>query len=102
MPPDPSLLGGADPYDLMDREAARLDAFFASLPAEAWSRPSACAAWDVRAMLGHLAGSEAYNHACLDDALPAFLEGLGARGVTDMDSFNAAGVADMAGLSPEE
>ncbi len=42
MPPDPSLLGDADPYDLMDREAARLDAFFASLPAEAWSRPSAC------------------------------------------------------------
>jgi len=102
MPPDPSLLGDADPYDLMDREAARLDAFFASLPGEAWSRPSACSDWDVRAMLGHLAASEAYNHACLDDDVPTFLEGLGARGVTDIDSFNAVGVTDMAGLSSEE
>ena len=102
MPPDPSLLGDADPYDLMDREAARLDAFFASLPAEAWSRPSACSDWDVRAMLGHLAASEAYNRACLDDEVPSFLEGLGARGVTDVDSFNAVGVADLAGLSSEE
>ena len=102
MPADPSLLGEADPYDLMDREAARLDAFFVSLPSEAWSRPSACSDWDVRAMLGHLAASEEYNHACLDDGVPAFLEVLGARGVSDIDSFNAVGVADMADRPPEE
>ena len=100
--PDDAVLDGLDPYDLMDAEAARLDAYFSGLDAEGWKRPSVCSDWTTRDMLGHLAGSEEYNHACLDDAVPGFLEGLGKRGVTDMDSFNAVGVADRAGRSGDE
>jgi hypothetical protein len=48
-------------------------------------------------MLGHLAASESYNHACLADDVPAFMEAMGARGVTDLDSMNALGVSDYAG-----
>jgi uncharacterized protein (TIGR03083 family) len=100
--PDDAVLEGLDPYDLMDAEMARLDGYFTGLDASAWVRPSACSGWTTRDMLAHLAASEEYNHACLDDALPAFLEGLGKRGVSDIDSFNAAGVADRAGRSSDE
>jgi uncharacterized protein (TIGR03083 family) len=93
---DPTVLEGLDPYDLMDQEAARLDAFFSELPDDAWQQPSACKGWTVKDLLGHLAASEAYNRACMTDTIPALMEELGARGVTDMDSFNAVGVADRA------
>jgi uncharacterized protein (TIGR03083 family) len=100
--PDDAVLDGLDPYDLMEAEAARLDAYFSGLGTGGWARPSACTGWSTQDMLAHLAGSEEYNHACLDDALPAFMESLGRRGVTDMDSFNAVGVADRAGRSSDE
>ena len=100
--PDDAVLDGLDPYDLMEAEAARLDAYFAGLDSGDWARPSACTDWSTQDMLAHLAGSEEYNHACLDDALPAFMESLGQRGVTDMDSFNAVGVADRAGRSSDD
>jgi uncharacterized protein (TIGR03083 family) len=100
--PDDAVLEGLDPYDLMDAEAARLDTYFSGLGASDWGRPSACSAWTTQDLLAHLAASEEYNHACLDDAVPAFLEGLGKRGVTDVDSFNAAGVADRAGRTSDE
>jgi uncharacterized protein (TIGR03083 family) len=102
MAPDPTLLGDVDPYELMDREAARLDVFFSTLPETGWSRPTACADWNVRDMLGHLAASEEYNHACLADDVSGLMARVGARGVTDMNSFNALGVADMADRSPQE
>jgi uncharacterized protein (TIGR03083 family) len=100
--PDDAVLDGLDPYDLMEAETARLDTYLSALDASGWDRQSACADWTTRDMLGHLAGSEEYNHACLDDTLPAFLEGLGERGATDLDSFNAIGVADRAGRSSDE
>jgi len=99
---DPALLEGLDPYDLMDAEAARIDTYLSGLPAEGWSRPSACEDWDVKELTAHLAASEEYNRACMRDALPAFLEKMGERGVTDMNSFNAAGVADRADRSTDE
>jgi uncharacterized protein (TIGR03083 family) len=100
--PDDAVLEGLDPYDLMDAEAARLDAYFTGLDEAAWARASACSGWTTQDMLAHLAASEEYNHACLDDAVPAFLEGLGKRGVTDLDSFNAVGVAERSGRSSDE
>ncbi len=102
MPADPSLLGDTDPVELMDVEAARLDAFFASMPDAGWSVATACADWNAKDLLGHLAASEEYNHACMDDEVAALLERYGARGVTDMNSFNALGVTDRADRSPAE
>ena len=97
--PDDAVLDGLDPSDLMETETARLDAYFSGLDAAGWTRPSACSAWTTRDLLAHLAASEEYNHACLDDAVPAFLEGLGQRGVTDLDSFNDVGVSERADRS---
>jgi len=65
-------LPGYDPFAIFDAEAARLDTFFGSLEGGAWLRPSRCAGWSVRDVLAHLAGEEAYNHACLDSDLDGF------------------------------
>jgi uncharacterized protein (TIGR03083 family) len=100
--PDEAVLEGIDPYDVMDVEAARLDAYFSGLDAADWERPSACEGWTVKDLLAHLAGSEEYNHACLDDAIPALFERLGKLGAADMDSFNQVGVEERADRSPEE
>lgn len=102
MAADAGVLEGLDPYDLMDAEAARLDAFFAGLDGDEWEEPSACEGWTVRDLLAHLAASEAYNRACMDDAIPALMAEMGAKGVTDLDSFNAVGVAGRADRSPRE
>jgi hypothetical protein len=50
----------------------------------------------VRDLLGHLASSEAYHHACLDSRASAFLASLVERGATDLASMNALGIADFA------
>ena len=102
MAADPALLEGLDPYDLMDAEAARIDAYLSALAPEGWSTPSACDDWTVQQLTAHLAASEEYNRACMSDGVPAFLEAMGARGVTDMNSFNAVGVADRADRSTDE
>jgi uncharacterized protein (TIGR03083 family) len=85
-----------DPFELMAAEAARLDAFFEGLDPAAWDRPSACEGWSVRDVLAHLAGSEEYNRACLDDDVAGLFTRYGERGATDVHSFNAIGVADRA------
>jgi uncharacterized protein (TIGR03083 family) len=100
--PDDAVLEGLDPYDLMDAEAARLDAYFSGLGAADWGQASACRGWTDKDLLAHMAASEGYNHACLDDALPSFLEELGKNGITDMDSFNALGVTQRADRSTDE
>jgi uncharacterized protein (TIGR03083 family) len=87
--PSAVSLADIDPFDLFDLEAARLDRFLSSLDAEGWARPSRCAGWSVRDVLGHLAGEELYNHACLDGHLDGFLtliEREGAGG--GFDGFN--------------
>jgi len=99
---DDAELTGLNPFDLLDDEAARLDSHFAALPEVGWARASRCQGWSSRDVLGHLTSSEDYNRACLDGTVRAFMEELGIRGATDLDSANALGVADLAGLSPEE
>lgn len=79
----PDDLPELDPFDLFDAEARRLDRFFGSLDEAGWRQPSRCAGWSVRDVLAHLAGEEAYNHACLDgtvDELFARLEQAGVPG----------------------
>ena len=95
--PAENMLEGLDPYELMDAEAARIDRFVSTLGPAQQEAPSACEGWTVKDVVGHLAASEEYNHACLDDGLAALFVRLGAAGATDMDSFNAYGVRERAG-----
>jgi uncharacterized protein (TIGR03083 family) len=90
--PAESMLEGLDPYELMDAEAARIDRFVSTLGPSQQEAPSACEGWTVKDVVGHLAASEEYNHACLDDGLGALFERLSASGASDLDSFNAYGV----------
>jgi uncharacterized protein (TIGR03083 family) len=97
---DDRELRGLDPYDLVDQEAERLDAFFGRLSDSDWVRPSRCTGWTTRDMLGHLAAAEEYHQACLDGTVSELLAHIGERGATDLDSANALGVADYASLPP--
>ncbi|MQY09598.1 maleylpyruvate isomerase family mycothiol-dependent enzyme [Actinomadura macrotermitis] len=85
---DTAMLDGLNPFDILDSEAARLDAHFAGLETPDWERPSRCAGWSVRDVLGHLAGEELYNHACLDDDLQGLSELLEKEGVKGLADFN--------------
>jgi uncharacterized protein (TIGR03083 family) len=99
---DDHELAGLHPYVLLDEEAGRLDAIFVSLSDAGWSRPSRCAGWSVRDVLGHLAAGEDYHRACLDGTVAQLMAGYASRGATDLDSANAVGVADYSALSPAE
>ena len=81
-------LGGTDPYLLMEHEAERIDGFASSLDPDGWRAPSACAGWSRHDLMAHLAGSEEYNHACLEDTIEALMARAGAAGVTDLHGFN--------------
>lgn len=99
---DDAELRGLDPFDLLDRESARLDSYLSSLPATRWSEPSRCPGWSIRDVVAHLAATEAYHHACLAGGVRAFMHDLGARGATDIESGNALGIADLADQTPEQ
>lgn len=87
-------LAAIDPYTLLDTEAARIDAFAEGLGSGDWAEPTGCAGWGRHDLLAHLAASETYNHACLDDTIDALMARAGAAGVTDLHGFNAWGVAE--------
>ncbi len=116
---DERELHGLDPCDALDTEAARLDAFFSRLVAAAganaddavgagaaevgeWDRPSRCAGWTTRDMLGHLLAGEDYHRACLEGRASEHIASFGARGASDLDAFNALGVADYSVLPAAE
>jgi uncharacterized protein (TIGR03083 family) len=99
---DPYELRELDPYVLLHDERARLDQFFSSRQPDDWDRPSRCEGWSVRDLLGHLAASETYNHACLDNTVGALIESWGERGLDDLASINAAGVNERAGRPAAE
>lgn len=82
------LLKHFNPFDIFDAEAARLDRFFSGLDEAGWRRPSRCEGWSVRDVLGHLAGEELYNHACLDGTVQDLLTGLSTAGVSGYNDFN--------------
>jgi uncharacterized protein (TIGR03083 family) len=81
-------LDDLDPFAIFDMEAERLDRYFASLDDTAWLTPSRCDGWTVRDVLAHLAGQEAYNHACLDDDLAGLSARMESEGITSLTDFN--------------
>lgn len=93
---DDTELRGLDPFDLLDRETTRLDAFFASLTDADWARQTRCEGWTVRDVLAHLLAAEQYHHACLDGTVAAFEEQVVAKGGTDLGRANAIGIAELA------
>jgi uncharacterized protein (TIGR03083 family) len=101
---DDSHLAGIDPYEAMDREAARIEAHLARHPDDdaEWSRASKCEGWSVRDVLAHLVAGEDYHAACLAGGVADFLGAMLARGATDIAAFNAMGIADLADRTPSE
>jgi hypothetical protein len=85
---DDSELRDLDPFDILDAEAYRLEGFFATLDGDDWLRPTRCAGWRRREMLAHLAASEQYNQATIDDTVPQLLKQAEASGATDLNAFN--------------
>jgi uncharacterized protein (TIGR03083 family) len=99
---DDSELRDLDPFDILDAEAYRLEGFFATLDGDDWLRPTRCAGWRRRELLAHLAASEQYNQATIDDTVPQLLKQAEASGATDLNAFNAWGVDQRAGRSVDE
>jgi uncharacterized protein (TIGR03083 family) len=77
-----------DPVDLLDDEIGRLERFFESLEGAGWSVGTRCAGWGRREVLAHLAGSDAYHLAGIDNTLDEMMEAAEKAGVSDLDSFN--------------
>lgn len=95
-------LEGLNPYDLHDAEAVRVDAFLSGLDDADWAAPTRCGGWTIRDLVAHLAATQEYHQACLDDSLGELMaRGLEA-GATDLDSFNAWGVENRADASADE
>jgi len=91
-----------DPYDLMDAEAARLDAYFSGLGEADWAKPSRCEGWSVRDLLAHLASSEDYNHASLEGTVGEFLAAWGEKGATDLTTANEIGIRALDDRSTDQ
>lgn len=102
--PDDRELEGLDPYELLDKEAARIDSFLSAIPDgdPRWDQPTACSAWNRRQLLGHLASTEEYHHACLGDTLADFIAKGVEAGATDVDSFNELGIEARSGMQPSD
>lgn len=97
-----AALDDLDPFALFDTEAERLDRFFGGLDADGWMRPSRCEGWTVRDVLAHLAGEEAYNHACLDNDLEGLWARLKKNGISGLAEFNDWTVRTRRDLPVEE
>lgn len=102
MPDEDAVLAGLDPYDLLDAEAERIERYYAKIDATAAARPSRCQGWSVRDVLAHLAATEEYHQACLDDELPRLFRKLGEAGASDLESVNAYGIAARDGHEVDE
>jgi uncharacterized protein (TIGR03083 family) len=90
-------LDGLDPFALLEAEAASITTFLTGLDADGWSAPTGCAAWDRHHLVAHLLAVDDYFLAGLDDGIAELFGRLAAAGAHDLDSFNAAGVAEHAG-----
>ena len=99
---DTSDINDLDPFELMDRESERLYKFFSSLTDEEWTPDTRCEGWRRREIISHLAGSDTYHTACLDDAVKDLFEEAGEAGATDLDAINAWQVGKRGDRSAKE
>ena len=95
-------LDGLDPYERQDRESDRISSFLGELDDDGWSAPTGCAEWTRRDLVAHLAATEGYHRAGLDDTLGALFERLLAAGAHDLHSFNDVGVRERSDRSAGE
>jgi len=99
---DDTELERLNPFDLLDREAARLDDFFSTRNDAYWSRPTRCAGWSIRDVLAHLLAAERYHHACLDGTVAEFEQSVAAKGGADLERANAIGIAELSDRAPTQ
>ncbi len=99
---DTSDVSDLDPFDLMDKESERLYNFFSSLSDEQWTPNTRCEGWRRREIVAHLAGSDTYHTACLDDTIKELFEEGAKSGATGRDGFNAWQVDKRADRSADE
>jgi uncharacterized protein (TIGR03083 family) len=99
---DDTELRRFDPFDLLDREAVRLDEFFSTRTDADWSRPTRCTAWSVRDVLAHVLAAESYHHACLDGTVADFERHVVAQGGTDLERANDIGIAELSDRAPAQ
>ncbi len=97
---DESILDGLDPFELLDREADRVHQLFTSGPD--WSRPSRCAGWTVRDMLGHLMGLEVYTRANLEGRVGDVFRAAEEAGALDVEAFNDWQIRGYADVPTDE
>ena len=84
----------ADTWAALAAERQRFVDALASLPADAWDKPSLCAGWTVRDTVAHIvAGAK--------NTPPKFLLGLIASGF-NFDKFIAKGLAKEKGQTPQQ
>jgi uncharacterized protein (TIGR03083 family) len=101
---DDSDLAGLDPYDLMEVETARIDAYLGNVDNAdpLWNSPSRCDGWTVRDVLAHLAATEDYHRACLDGRVQEFFAEVVAKGGKDLATANNVGIREFDGQTPEQ
>jgi uncharacterized protein (TIGR03083 family) len=99
---DDSVLAGFDPFDVLDREAVRLDAFLSTLRNNEWATQSRCPGWTTRHMLAHLAAAEDYYRACLEGTVAEYMAAMTEQGASDLDAVNDIGVAQFLDRDPHE
>ena len=59
----------AELVKVIQTESERLQQYLAALPADAWTKPSACALWEVRDVVAHLIFAANYYTHCITRGL---------------------------------
>ena len=91
-----------DWMELATVEYRRLDAVLRSLDADAWTAPTDCDAWDVRAMVAHLVGAAAAMASVRELARQAALGQRARRGRDLVDGMNDVQVRERVERAPDE
>jgi uncharacterized protein (TIGR03083 family) len=86
-----------NPFDLLDREAARIERYYAGLAGPAWTAPTRCAGWNRKDLLAHLCAIEDYVRAGLDNRVAEYA---GQAGRVGYQRLNDILVERRAGDSP--
>ena len=95
----PPEMAGLSPFDLLDEESARVDAFYSALTPAGWLAPTRCAEWNRFQLLAHLASIEDYTRAGLDGVVADLMSAAPSSG---MDQFNAWGVEQRTEIGPQD